>query len=160
MTDLQKQAMRMALERLESHEYWMDERAIQALRQALAQENFTKTVRFDLSPAMVEGEIHNKLIDLGWTPPNAGKSKQENEALAQPEQDPEPRGHCTCGDPTLLGYVHFRTRPCIYYAAPPKREWQGLTSDDKVQIHTMWVLNGRFEECLDATEAKLKDKNT
>jgi hypothetical protein len=37
MTNLQEKAMRMALERLESHEYWMDERAIQALRQALAQ---------------------------------------------------------------------------------------------------------------------------
>ena len=35
MTDLRK-AAEMALERLESHEYWMDEEAIQALRQALA----------------------------------------------------------------------------------------------------------------------------
>jgi hypothetical protein len=39
MTDLQEKAMRLALERLESHEYWMDERAIQALRTALAQPN-------------------------------------------------------------------------------------------------------------------------
>ena len=36
MNDLRK-AAEMALERLESHEYWMDERAIEALRQALAQ---------------------------------------------------------------------------------------------------------------------------
>ena len=34
MTDLRK-AAEMALERLESHDYWMDEEAIQALRQAL-----------------------------------------------------------------------------------------------------------------------------
>jgi len=31
-----RQAAEMALERLESHDYWMDEEAIQALRQALA----------------------------------------------------------------------------------------------------------------------------
>ena len=37
MNDLRK-AAEMALERLESHDYWMDEEAIQALRQALAQE--------------------------------------------------------------------------------------------------------------------------
>jgi hypothetical protein len=36
MTDLRK-AAEMALERLESHEYWMDDEAIKALRQALAQ---------------------------------------------------------------------------------------------------------------------------
>jgi hypothetical protein len=33
-----REAAEMALERLESHEYWMDEEAIQALRQALKQE--------------------------------------------------------------------------------------------------------------------------
>ena len=36
MTGLRK-AAEMALERLESHEYWMDKEAIEALRQALAQ---------------------------------------------------------------------------------------------------------------------------
>ena len=33
-----RQAAEMALERLESHDYWMDEEAIQALRQALTPE--------------------------------------------------------------------------------------------------------------------------
>jgi hypothetical protein len=37
MSDLRK-AAEMALERLESHDYWMDEEAIQALRQALTPE--------------------------------------------------------------------------------------------------------------------------
>lgn len=37
MTDPLRKAAEMALERLESHEYWMDERAIEALREALAQ---------------------------------------------------------------------------------------------------------------------------
>ena len=29
------------------------------------------TVAYDLSPAMVESAIKNKLIELGWTPPAA-----------------------------------------------------------------------------------------
>lgn len=32
----------------------------------------TKTVRYDLSSAMVEGEIRDKLIEMGWTPPGPG----------------------------------------------------------------------------------------
>jgi len=107
-----RKAAEMALERLESHEYWMDEEAIQALRQALAQ--------------------------------------------------PEERGHCTCGDPTLLGYVHFRTRPCIYYTAPPKREWVGLTKDEIEEIADWSDKNAApwYLEYARAIEAKLKEKNS
>ena len=49
MTDLQEKAMTMALERLESLErpYWMDEEAIQALRQALAQPEQEPVARVD-----------------------------------------------------------------------------------------------------------------
>jgi hypothetical protein len=91
---------------------------------------------------------------------------------ARNEQEPEPRGHCTCGDPTLLGYVHFRTRPCIYYTAPytktdsPDRvlhkEWVGLTDEE------IWEGLSLFNEYGDLNgfsfaqwaEAKLKEKNT
>ena len=110
MTDLRK-AAEMALERLESHEYWMDEEAIQALRQALAQ--------------------------------------------------PEQKGHCTCGDPETLGVVHFRTRPCIYYTAPPKREWKGLTSDDKhFLLANAWNKEQAFDGFMDAIDKFLEEKNT
>lgn len=33
----------------------------------------TMTVEYDLSPAMVEGAIRNKMIELGWTPPKSAK---------------------------------------------------------------------------------------
>ena len=105
MSELRKAAEK-ALERLESHEYWMDEEAIQALRQALKQ--------------------------------------------------PEQRGHCTCGDPTTLGYVHFRTRPCIYYTAPQKREWQGLTEEDWKSVS---YTSDNFIAGAEWAEAKLKEKN-
>lgn len=35
--------------------------------------NMTPAIRFDLSPAMVEGEVKNHLIALGWTPPDSPK---------------------------------------------------------------------------------------
>jgi hypothetical protein len=91
------------------------------------------------------------------------------QALAQPEQEPEPRGHCTCGDPTLLGYVHFRTRPCIYYTAPytktdnPDRvlhkEWVGLTDAERFYCNEYPVDDCCSDSILRA-EAKLKEKNT
>ena len=43
MTDLRK-AAEMALERLESHDYWMDEEAINALRQALVHDALDRMV--------------------------------------------------------------------------------------------------------------------
>ena len=33
--------------------------------------NMTPAIRFDLSPAIVEGEVRNHLIALGWTPPDS-----------------------------------------------------------------------------------------
>jgi hypothetical protein len=77
------------------------------------------------------------------------------QALAQPEQEP----------------VAWMTNDGFYeiepdgidvvplYTAPPKREWVGLTNEDKMYIHTKWVLHGRFEDRLDDTEARLKEKN-
>jgi hypothetical protein len=53
MTDLRK-AAEMALERLESHEYWMDDEAIKALRQALAQTG---------QEPVVDG-LFNELLDV------------------------------------------------------------------------------------------------
>jgi hypothetical protein len=44
--------------------------------------NMTPAVRFDLSPAQKEGAIHEHLIRLGWTPPEASATLQaEIEAL-------------------------------------------------------------------------------
>ena len=54
MTDLRK-AAEQALERLESHEYWMDEEAIEALRQALAMENFSE-VNQEIEQALAQEE--------------------------------------------------------------------------------------------------------
>lgn len=36
-------------------------------------QNMTKAVRFDLSPAEKEGGVRDHLISLGWTPPEGGR---------------------------------------------------------------------------------------
>jgi len=44
------------------------------------------------------------------------------------------------------------------YAAPPKREWQGLTDDEKEKL--VEAFYGTDIQRLEAVEAKLKEKNT
>jgi hypothetical protein len=39
--------------------------------------NMTPAVRFDLSPAQMEGAIRDHLIRLGWTPPDERSQHQE-----------------------------------------------------------------------------------
>lgn len=46
----------------------MREYALEAIAQERAQQP-SVTVRYDLSPAMVEGAIRDRLIAMGWTPP-------------------------------------------------------------------------------------------
>jgi hypothetical protein len=62
---------------------------------------------------------------------------------------------CTCGDPTALGVVHLRTRPCFHYV---EREWVGLT-DDEFQA-CFDHADGTLGSLMYAIEAKLKEKNT
>jgi hypothetical protein len=108
-------------------------------------------------------------------------TKALRQALAQPEQyDQTALELCEkCGwkaiipDEGCLVCARNEHEPYVYvgsehkgyrevfplYRAPPKREWVGLSNVDKVNIRGMWVLHGRFEDCLEATEAKLKEKN-
>ena len=89
----------------------------------------------------------------GW---HQEKFMDAREALRQALAQPEQRGHCVCGHPEALEVVHFRTRPCFHYIHRPKREWFGLTDDERKQIVSYirdpidWV---------PAVEAKLKEKN-
>jgi hypothetical protein len=58
---------------------------------------------------------------------------------------------CTCGDPTALGVVHLRTRPCFHYV---EREWVGLTDNEIWECFTL-----DHVDFARAIEAKLKEKN-
>ena len=65
---------------------------------------------------------------------------------------------CTCGDPTALGVVHLRTRPCFHYV---EREWVGLTDGDiaKTMHGSVEGSNMLPYQFARAIEAKLKEKN-
>jgi len=75
--------------------------------------------------------------------------------LAQPEPEPvawmrKNKGHIGFHKVAPSGYVPL-------YTAPPQREWQGLTDDERTFL--AWESNNG-PECVAMTEAKLKEKNT
>jgi hypothetical protein len=63
---------------------------------------------------------------------------------------------CVCGDLTTLGIVHRKDGPCYI---PDKREWVGLTDEEKRQIFEREDYQG-WLDYINAIEAKLKEKNT
>jgi len=44
------------------------------------------------------------------------------------------------------------------HTAPPQREWQGLTDEEKHYLNEVLNLQGRFP-IIEAIEAKMKEKN-
>jgi hypothetical protein len=44
------------------------------------------------------------------------------------------------------------------YAAPPQREWQGLTDEEKLIVNQMWNMVG-VDGSIKAIETRLKEKN-
>ncbi len=64
---------------------------------------------------------------------------------------------CVCGDLTALGIVHRKDGPC--YIPEPKREWVGLTDEEKRQIFEREDYQG-WLDYINAIEAKLKEKNS
>jgi hypothetical protein len=57
-------------------------------------------------------------------------------------------------DPDKLVYAHRE------YDLPTKREWVGLTDEDKAQCIQATAKQGLADELIAAIEAKLKEKNT
>ena len=52
---------------------------IQQLEAQLKEANEKCRIEYNLSPAMVEGRIKDKLIELGWTPPQEQTSGESDE---------------------------------------------------------------------------------
>jgi predicted negative regulator of RcsB-dependent stress response len=82
------------------------------------------------------------------------------QALAQPEQEP-------------VGYVTDSGMSAVFirgtnldddtplYTAPPKREWKGLTSDDKhFLLASAWNKEQAFDGFMEAIDKFLEEKNT
>jgi hypothetical protein len=85
--------------------------------------------------------------------------------LAQPEPEPvawliqySDRHEFVWGKkPVFLSATVLAVEPL--YTAPSKREWVGLTDEDKHYLNEVLNLQGRFP-VIDAIEAKLRSKNT
>jgi hypothetical protein len=67
---------------------------------------------------------------------------------------------CVCGDLTTLGVVHRKDGPCYW---PDKREWVGLTDDERSKIwgELPQTLNEERDACIfaEAIELYLKERN-
>ena len=82
--------------------------------------------------------------------------------LAQPEPEPVAWRHTWNGDeqinklpPKYYG-DHWKSVPL--YTAPPQREWQGLTDEEKLVANQMWPVMDA-DGFIRAIEAKLKERN-
>jgi len=86
--------------------------------------------------------------------------------LAQPEPEPVAWGVLNTRPTerqTLMMVMTDQPPPSDFvvplYLAPPQREWQGLTDEEKHYLNEVLNLQGRFP-IIDAIEAKLKEKNS
>ena len=97
------------------------------------------------------------------------------EALAQPEQEPVAWVECAVipwlqsKDTNVYAMTKLHRIPNEHYdtplyTAPPKREWVGLTQDDKNELFNNWWNKNqsfpfRLNKLIEDTEEKLKEKN-
>ena len=165
MTDLRR-AAEMALEALdyearEEPEFiWIAER--EALRQALAEpEPWVKTYcggKPNYCATQVTTEVTTQVTTEVTRDVDAvNMSKECVDETDKREQEPWPSVQCVCG-----GAIYFKYTPPVsdyherweegFQAA--KREWVGLTEDEK-QFFKAMGFSG-----IDIVEAKLKEKNT
>jgi hypothetical protein len=142
MSGLRK-AAEMALERLESHDYWMDEEAIQALRQALAEPGERMKKEWERLEPM-RTRIMSEAYDLADRGDSEGYNSIKvmcSDVLALIETDID---KAYTKNDTKAGVLH--------------KEWVGLTHDEV----NSWELpdSPTVFEFAQFVEAKLKEKNT
>jgi hypothetical protein len=130
------------------------------------------------SPQKILAEVYGKLDeaidglnkwqrlykDLQYKYNELASQSFEQKALAHPEQ--EPIGWMT---PSGEGF-RFRFEPPTndvplgwtpIYTAPPKRDWKGLTSDDKhFLLANAWNKEQAFDGFMEAIDKFLEEKNT
>lgn len=104
-------------------------------------------------------EMLMKALDDGWVERGDNVAIALRQALAQPEQEPvawlvsDAQGrYATIRDPAPYGEEVYEP----LYAAPSKREWVGLTDEEK--LISIWK-DGSFHHGVEWAEAKLKEKN-
>ena len=115
-----------------------------------------------------ENDLHNRLIvaefNLGQVEEELRRLREENKALrarlAQPEPEPVAwiKKDRSSIEVSIMSAEYMMEKGFDpLYTAPPQREWQGLTDEERTFI--AWESNNG-PECVAMTEAKLKEKNT
>ena len=88
------------------------------------------------------------------------------QALAQPEQEPVAYKYTDKHNPLVFYFTERKGKDVTQnpdvietalYTAPPKREWVGLTDDEK---QAAYLKIDTWSACVDFIEKKLKEKNT
>ena len=67
---------------------------------------------------------------------------------------------CKCSDNETRCFSDRVFRMMQKYTAPPQRKWVGLTDEEHIALHDKFVDTDCYGLLIDATEAKLKEKNT
>ena len=160
MTDLRK-AAEMLMKALDDGWVERGDNVAIALRQALAQpeqpmspEHLPRYVATNGVKPMEGGGGGGSQPERDWTtdtpvPPFKYFDSPEYK-IAQPEQEP------VCDkDPYYCGYVRCQLGKVCKNTAPPKREWVGLTDEERRRYNNRLSGSGVAEEI----EAKLKEKN-
>ena len=81
--------------------------------------------------------------------------------LEQPAQEPVAIFDELLGRPTLLSSAPMLEEGQPFYTTPPKREWVGLTDEEREGIAQDYSLTGLgYQSPFKAIEAMLKEKNT
>ena len=161
MTDLRK-AAEMLMKALDDGWVERGDNVAIALRQALAQpeqpmspEHLPRYVATNGVKPMEGGGGGGSQPEPDWTtdtpiPPFKYLDLPEYKTT-QPEQEP------VCDkDPYYCGYVRCQLGKVCKNTAPPKREWVGLTDEERRRYNDRLSGSGVAEEI----EAKLKEKNT
>jgi len=132
-------------------------------------------------PACIEAqrnELRDKLFEIRTSERNIQTSDKETPESSQPTEPTIDGWPLWSGlpQPEPVAYIDVETRnlswakltrwetPTVVkmdkvplYAAPPKKEWVGLTDEERTFI--AWESNNE-PHCVALTEAKLKEKNT
>jgi hypothetical protein len=92
-------------------------------------------------------------------PPETESGEGFESLPAPPIKQPEPEPVAWMNKGGMVHWIKHDDITIPLYTAPPKREWVGLTDEDKHYLNEVLNLQGRFP-VIDAIEAKLKEKNS
>ena len=139
------------------------QQALDALIDAADSQNWEMQQNIDQ-----HGEWYRRSVNLKQSTTNSQAAIEALRArLAQPEPEPvawmevvkriDPNSREISEQTILRNYDTGHGEPL--YTAPPQREWQGLTDEEKVIAYGMFEMMGAIGYA-QAIEAKLKEKNT